>query len=592
MSLTDGPGEQSAASVFWRVLSLVRPLAWWMALSVVLGSATIGSSIGLMTTSAYLISRAALQPSIADLQVAVVGVRFFGIARGLLRYLERLAAHETTFRLLARLRVWFYRALEPLAPARLYRFRSGDLLSRIVADVDELQNVFLRVLAPPAVALVVALLASGLMWWLHPLLGVTLLGFHIIAGLGLPFVGHTLGREPGRQMVRVRARFNSAVVEGIQGVADLVAFGGEDRQVGRVAQLGRELVELQGRMARIEGLSNALTGLAIDLAVLVVLVIGVSLVSSGQLEGVYLAVLIMAVLSSFESILPLPQAFQYLDSSLEAARRLFEVVDSEAAVHDPPPDRQSPVPEDPDITIRDLSFAYTPGGPPVLRDISFHLGRGGFVGIVGPSGAGKSTLVSLLLRFWDYEEGQIRVGGRELRHLGQGEWRSRIGVVSQRSHLFNGTIRQNLLLARPAASEEEMIRAAQQAQIHEFAESLPQGYDTWVGEQGLRLSGGQRQRLAIGRAVLRHAPILLLDEPTANLDPLTADALMQTLRPMIEDRTTLIITHRTALVEMADEILVVRRGRVVERGDHDDLLRRDGFYRRMWEAQRRVVALG
>jgi ABC-type multidrug transport system fused ATPase/permease subunit len=320
-----------------------------------------------------------------------------------------------------------------------------------------------------------------------------------------------------------------------------------------------------------------------NLAVLAVLAIAIPLISSARLDGVYLALLVMAVMSSFEAVLPLPQAFQYLDNSLEAARRLFEIVDADPAVVDPP----SPLP-DPNrygLQVANLCFSYDRGEVSALEGVSFDLPEGARLAVVGPSGAGKSTLVHLLLRFWEYEDGQILLGGQELRQYSQEGLREVIAVVSQKAHLFNATVRENLLLGRPEATESAMIRAAQQAQIHEFIESLPEGYDTWIGEQGLRLSGGERQRLAIARAILKDAPILILDEPTSHLDALTEREVMETLQGLAAGRTTLIISHRLVGLQGVDEILVLQKGRIAERGNHHDLMQRNGLYRRMWASQ-------
>jgi ABC-type multidrug transport system fused ATPase/permease subunit len=326
---------------------------------------------------------------------------------------------------------------------------------------------------------------------------------------------------------------------------------------------------------------------------------------------VYLALLVLAVMSSFEAVLPLPQAFQYLENSLEAARHLFEIVDATPAVVDHPGLGDSPGPDSEpatnlesqssestphrpltyDLRLEEVSFAYSSGGPLVLDRISFDLPQGMRLAIVGPSGAGKTTLVRLLLRFWDYPTGQILLGGRQLRDYRQEEVRQMIAVVSQDTHLFNTTVRENLLLARPEAGQAELVEAARQAQIHDFIQSLPQGYDTWIGELGLRLSGGQRQRLAIARAILKDAPILILDEPTANLDALTEQGVMTALQGLMAGRTSLIITHRLVGLHAVDEVLVLETGRITERGRHQDLLDQGRMYRRMWDLQREVLAL-
>jgi thiol reductant ABC exporter CydC subunit len=570
-----------------RLLKLMAPLTGWMILATLLGVATIGSSIGLMTLSAYLIARAALHPSIADLSLAIVGVRFFGIARGLFRYGERYLAHHLTFRLLARLRTWFYAALESLAPARLLHYRSGDLLARIVADVETLDNFYLRAIAPPAVAVLVAVLAAWLVGRFDPRLAVALLAFFLAAGAGVPLLARHLSRPVGGRMVRLRATLNATLIDGIQGLAELLAFGQAERHLDRVQALRLEMTGLQARMARIAGLHQALTSLSMNLATVTLVALAIPLVRNGHMDGVYLAVLALAVLSGFEAVLPLPAAFQYLDNSLEAARRLDEILSVGPAVTDPPP--PWPTPGRCDLQVDNLCFAYEPGERPALDGVSFSLPHGGQLAIVGPSGAGKTTVANLLLRFWDCQAGQIRLGGRDLRDYSQQEVRRLIAVVAQHTHLFNATIRDNLLLARPEAAQADLVQAARQAHIHDWIASLPEGYDTWIGEQGLRLSAGQRQRLAIARALLQDAPILILDEPTASLDALAEREVLTTLQGLMAGRTSLLITHRLLGLEAAGEILVLDAGRIVERGRHHELMQMAGLYSRMWELQNQIV---
>jgi thiol reductant ABC exporter CydC subunit len=569
--------------ILWRLLKLAGPFKWWMALAALLGFATIGSSIGLMATSAYLISRAALHPSIAMLQVAIVGVRFFGISRGVFRYLERYISHQVTFRLLARLRVWFYQAVEPLAPARLMQYRSGDLLSRVVADIENLEHFYGRVIAPPAVAGLVALLMWILLAAFDTWLAIVSLVFLLLAGVGLPILTRLLSRGLGRQMITTRAELNVALVDGIQGLADLLITGREVQHQQRVQRLSRELVGWQQRMAWLTGLHTALSGLLANWSTLAILLIAIPLVSQGQLEGVYLALLVLATLASFEAVLPLPEAFQHLESSVAAAGRLFELVDAQPSVPEPP--TPSPQPKDYSLVVENLQFCYAEGEPPALSGLSFNLPQGRHLAIVGPSGAGKSSLIHLLLRFWEYQVGQIWLGGHDLRHYRPEDVRQMMSVVSQHTHLFNGTIRENLLIAHPGAREFDIIQAARQAHLHEFIQTLAQGYDTWIGEQGLCLSGGERQRLAIARALLKDAPILILDEPTTNLDAVTEQEVLQAIHTLMAGRTTLMITHRLVGLENMDEILVLQAGRIVERGQPYELLQAEGLYRQMWQLQ-------
>lgn len=568
----------------------------------------MASGIGLLMTSAWLIAKAALQPSIAELQVAIVGVRFFGLSRGVFRYLERYISHRVNFKLLARLRVWLYERLEPLAPARLQQHRSGDLLARIVADINTLEHFYVRVLAPPLVAVLTLGLMALLLGQFDGRLPLILTIFLVLAGGGLPLLIGRLGGGTGARLVGTRSELNATLVDAIQGLPDLLAFGVEGRYTRQVAALSLETASLQARMAAINGLSSGLLALLTNLAVVTGLVVAIPLVREAQLEGVQLAAIALGIMASFEAVAPLPQAAQYLEQSLAAARRLFELVEPDksrqteptfrpeirSAVQPPPDlpatpanlDAQAALPFPPRIVVADLRFRYEPDAAPALDGVSFELPPGGRVAVVGPSGAGKSTLINLLLRFWDYQEGEISVNGWSLRQLEPEAVRELFSVVTQDPYLFSGTVRDNLLLARPDASHQELVEAARQAQIHDFIQSLPNGYDTWIGEQGVQLSGGQRQRLAIARALLKNAPILIFDEPTANLDRLTAARLWRDLLPVLRSRSVLLITHQLIGLEAANEILVLYRGRVVERGQHSQLMRTHGLYWRMWKLQR------
>lgn len=572
---------------FWQLLKFLNPFKRWVALAVLLGFVTIGSSVGLMATSAFIIAKAALHPSIAALQIAIVGVRFFGVARGVFRYLERYVSHQVTFKLLARLRVWFYERLEPLAPARLMTRRSGDLFSRFVADIETLEHFYVRVIAPPLVAILVAGLMWGLMASFDLGLAVVTMIFLGLVGLALPLATRRLSRGVGQQLIAARSDLNVALVDGVQGMADLLTANREDERLRQVQGLSQTLIGLQNRMAWIGGLHNALSGLLMNWSSLAILLLAIPLVRQGQIDGVYLALLVLAVVASFEAVIPLPEALQHLESSLTAARRLFEVVD-EPANHQIA--AVSPRPQNFSLTVRNLQFRYEAGAPLALDGLSFNLPPGKRLAIVGPSGAGKSTLVNLLVRFWDYQQGQILLGGHDLRDYAPEDARRLMAVVSQRTHLFNGTVRENLLLANPEAIEAGLIEATRRAHLHDFIESLPQGYDTWIGEQGLRLSGGERQRLAIARALLQDAPILILDEATANLDALVEREVLQAVQELMVGRTTLMITHRLVGLETMDEILVLHRGRVVERGRHHELLQAEGLYWRLWDLQHQISA--
>lgn len=357
--------------------------------------------------------------------------------------------------------------------------------------------------------------------------------------------------------------------------------------MARIQSLTTALNAMQMTMARISGTQGVLSNLFMNLTAWTMLLIAIPIIHAGRMPGVLLALLVLAAIASFEAVLPLPAAFQQVGSSLEAARRLFEIADMQPAV--PQITAVSPIPDNYTITMHHVYFQYQDGEPDVLSDITFTVPWGGCLAIVGPSGAGKSTLVHLLLHFWDCQRGQITLGGHDLRCYQLDDLYSTISVVEQDPYLFNTTIRENLLLARPGATDEELVTVAQQAQLHEFVQSLPEGYETRIGEQGLRLSEGERQRIALARAFLKDAPILFLDEPTVHLDAITERAVLQSLRVRRRSRTIVMVTHPLAELDMADEILVLQDGRIVERGTHESLLEARGRYWRMWLEQQPFV---
>ena len=583
-----------------RLLAFLRGSWGWVTLSVLLGVLTVASNVGLMGTSAFLISAAALHPELGTLEVAIVGVRFFGIARAVFRYGERLASHNVTFRLLARLRTWFYQKLEPLAPARLMQYRSGDLLGRIVADVESLEDFYVRVVSP---SLVAVLIAAGMIFFFSRYAASpawAYLAFMILLGLGVPVLSWALSRSLGARLVLQRAALQARLVDGIQGLAELLAFGRASDYALRLREQGSHYGRTQRSLAALTGLSSGLTVLLVNLGMLAVLCLTIPLVSAGRIPAVMLAVLVLAASAGFEAVIPLPQAAQTLSTSRQAALRLFEIVDAQPAVVDhleirdqeiaqrePGAGAGAPIAT---LSLSNLSFTYPGSREPALHGIDFSLSPGKRIAIVGPSGAGKSTLANLLLRFWDYSDGQISLAGRDLHTWPQEQVRQQIGCLSQRTWFFNDTLRNNLLLARPAATQAEIQQAAQRAQIHDFILGLPQGYETVIGERGLRLSGGERQRLAIAHLLLKDAPIFLLDEPTANLDPLTERRILDTLFSSVGNHSLLLITHRLVGLELMDQILVLDHGRILERGPQAQLLLLGGLYRRLWDLQNRMLA--
>jgi thiol reductant ABC exporter CydC subunit len=546
-------GPQRGAATALRLLALVAPYRRWFALAVLLGFATVGSGVGLMATSSYLIASAALMPSVAALSVPIVGVRFFGVARAVLRYAERYVAHAATFRLLAGVRAWFFAAMEPLAPAGLLDQRGGDLLAHAVGDVEMLEQFYLRVLAPPLVALLTAALTCALYLAFDPRIAMAVLLLQLLAGVALPLLLRRLSRTPAAEAVASQAALTAGAVEALQGVADLLALGAAGAAHERLRQQGRRLAQAQQQLASLRGLSGAAVSLLSQLAAVAALLIAVPLVRAGTLDGVLLALLSLTALASFEAVAPLATAVQSAEGSLAAARRLFALADTPPQVRAEP--LASPRPGAASLEIEGLSFSYPGAERPALQGVSLRVADGQRLVISGPSGAGKSTLLSLLLRFWEGYSGTIRVCGHDLRSYRAEDARRLFGVVSQQTHLFNGTVRDNLLLARPEACDAELDEACRQARFDTVLRRLPEGYGTRLGEQGMALSGGERQRLAIARAFLADTPILLLDEPTAHLDAQAEAEVLAALEGLQHNRLTVLVSHRPEPLAGADVAL-------------------------------------
>lgn len=553
-------------------------------LAVLSGLATVGCGIGLAATSGYLIAAAALQPPILELQIAIAGVRGFGIGRGVFRYAERLASHDLAFRFLAGLRVRFYEGLERLAPGGLDGWRSGDLLGRVVSDVDGLQDLYLRVLAPPLVALLASGLAVGIAAGILPAAAGVLVASLLAAGVAVPLLGAALGRASGRRLASARGTLSAEVVELLQGMPELLAWGRAGDRLRRVLTVDASLERHERRSAWRTGLVDGLAALLPGLAALGMLLTGIPAVRAGRLDGIRLTVLVLLALASFEATAPLPAAFEQLAGHLAAARRLFAIADAPAPVRDP--SEPAPAPAGRAIVLEGARVRFHSGGPPTFDGLDLCLEPGRRVALVGRSGAGKTTVAMVLLRFRELDGGRAVLDGRDLSAYAAADVRRVIGLAAQDAHLFNTSIRENLRLARPDVDQDALEAAAAKGRILDWIGSLPDGWDTLVGEQGVQVSGGQRQRIALTRVLLAGFPIVVLDEPTANLDPATECALLDDLLDATTGQATLLITHRLTGLDRVDEVLVLDEGLVVERGTHAELLARGGRYHHMWAVER------
>jgi ATP-binding cassette subfamily C protein CydCD len=545
----------------------------WHSLALGTGLAFLatGAAIGLLSLSGWFLAASAL----AGMQTATaqtfnffypsVAVRLLAMARTACRYGERVVSHDATFRVLETLRTWCYRRIEPLVPARLGRLHSGDLLSRIITDIDTLDNLYLRVLSPTAVAVATVGWLCLFIARFNYLIALVAVAALLLGGAGIPALAQRMALLAARRLNERIAELRSSLVDGIHGMAALLSCGAENRFMHHLESRHASLVQEQAAMSRVTGLTSALLCLTAGLATAATLFIGVAAAGDGRLTGPQLAMLTLAVMAAFEAVSSLPVAYQYLGQTRRAAARLRSVTEVPPAVDFPEQARDIKGPWD--IDLEGVSFRYPETHRPALKGIDLHVPAGCHLAVMGDTGAGKSTLLYLLARFEDPWEGRIRLAGQPLAAFTEEELRRAICIIDQRSHVFSGSIADNLLLARPEARADELWSALAGVRMRDFVLSLPMGLDTWVGEAGRLLSGGQARRLAVARALLSDAPIWILDEPTEGLDAETADAVVQTLRVQGKTRTVIVVTHQIEVARKLDEAVVLQAGRIVSRGE-------------------------
>lgn len=562
-----------------RLLALIRPLRGRLLLAGLAGAATTAAGIALLAISGFLIARASQHPNVTALAVAVVAVRALGIGRGVFRYAERLTSHDVAFRVMADVRVRIFSRLERLVPRR--DTRSGDVLTRLVSDADAIQDLVVRGVIPPlsafaagagAVLLCGALLVPG---------GITLAAGLLLAGIAVPWLSAVGARRAGQRSTAARARLATATVDTLNGAPELIAYGAADHALREIQDADADLMAQARRTAVVQALGTGMSTLLGGLTVWAVLLLGVA----ANEPRVPAAVLVLTALAAFETVTALPAAAAQLGRTRAAARRITGILDEPDPM--PPPARPASAPTSPaTIRVRGARLRYGTEAPWALDGVDLDLTPGRRVALVGASGAGKSTLAAVLLRFRDLDEGTVTLNDVDLVSYDPADVRAVIGGLPQDPHLFATTIRENLRLARIAASDAELEAAAGRAGLLRRIESLPDGWDTVVGAHGLALSGGERQRLALARAMLADPDVLVLDEPTAHLDPAARQALTSDLLAATRGRTTLLITHDLAGLEQVDEVIVIDHGKVSQRGTHHDLLSRDGAYRALHEAAR------
>jgi thiol reductant ABC exporter CydC subunit len=565
-------------------MDTVRPRWGRLTVGLLAGAFASGCAVGLLAIGAWLIARAAQQPPIVALSLAVVAVRACAIGRSAFRYVERVTTHDATLRVLADLRVTVFRRLERLAPAGLPILRRGDLLGRFVADVDGVQDVFVRALLPAAAGLLVSIgTVAFLLAVLPAAAGVVAAGVLLLAVL-LPAAVRRWSRTAEHAVVQTRGEMSAEVVDTLERVPELQAFGEADRYLVRLAASGARLDRGMLVVGRAAAAGAAGLVLLIGLTTWATLAVALPAAHSERLSATMLVVVALIPLALTDVLAGLPGSARELNRATRSADRVFEVIDRPDPVTEPA--SGVPVPPGPvHLRIEGLGVRWRPGMPDAVVGLDLDLPPGRRVAIVGPSGAGKTSIAMALLRFVEPSAGRVLLSGVDIRHIDGDEVRTRVGMLAQDAHIFDSTIRANLRLARPDATPEQLRDALRRARLLDRVEALPDGPDTAVGAHGERLSGGERQRLALARVLLADFPVLLLDEPAEHLDLATADVLVRDLLDEARGRTLVVISHRLRGLEELDEILVMSAGRIVERGSHQRLLAGAGWYAAAYERE-------
>lgn len=577
-------GEQrERKKIAGKLLSMLRPVRFMMAGAVLLSAATVLANVGLLSVSAVLLSLAALQPAILDLMVFIVGVRFFGISRAVLRYTERYVSHKITFDLLTALRVRVYERMEPAAPKGLQKLGHSQLFDRLLNDIEVLKFFYLRAVLAPLSALVVLLVAGFFLSRFHMGAALLLLALFIGFGLGIPVLMKSFSQEKTAELARERENWQILLEDYLGGLSELKHTGKYEEYLKKMNAALTRREKLERWLNRMETVTTGLIGYGSNLSLIFALFVIVPSVSSGDLNGVYTSMILLLIWSSFEALTPLPQALVQLQKSIEAAGHfegIPEITEKEKNIQ---------TPENLDIYYDGISFAYEKDHP-VYQDFSLHISQGAKIALAGTAGCGKSTLASLLVGFFEPDKGSISIGGIPLDAYPKEQLRDLVGIIEQETFLFSATLAENLRLAKKDATDTELLEAVRFAGLKDVVETLPDGLDTDIGDNGYRLSGGERQRVALARMKLRNCPIVILDELFQGMDGITAGHVRGELEQWGKDKTMIYITHSLQNLSGLDRVYLMDHGEILEEGNAKDLLlKKDGRFYRMWQIERERI---
>ena len=559
-------------------LALYKRHIWLLTLGVVLAIVTLLASIGLLTLSGWFLSASAVV-GVAGIysfnyMLPAAGVRGAAIIRTAGRYFERLVSHDATFRVLQHLRVFTFSKLLPLSPAGLARFRQGELLNRVVADVDTLDHLYLRVISPLIGALVVIVVVTAGLSILDVTLALTLGGIMLVTLLVLPPLFYRAGKPAGESITQMRGQYRQQLTAWLQGQAELMLFSASDRYRKQLEKTEQRWQDAQRRQAELTALSQALMLLIGGVAVVAMLWLTSAGVGGNSQPGALIALFVFCALSAFEALAPVTGAFQHLGQVIASARRITQITGQQPEVTFAAGEGQAF--GQVSLTLNQVTFSYPQQPSPALENISLQVGAGEHIAILGRTGCGKSTLLQLLTRAWDPANGEILLNDQPLTHLNEATLRQAMSVVPQRVHLFSATLRDNLSLAAPGASDIQLMKALERVGLEKLLEDS--GLNAWLGEGGRQLSGGELRRLAIARALLHDAPLMLLDEPTEGLDATTESQILDLLAEVMREKTVLMVTHRLRGLARFNRIIVMDNGKIIEQGSHAELLAEQGRY--------------
>ncbi|HEY4468085.1 MAG TPA: cysteine/glutathione ABC transporter ATP-binding protein/permease CydC [Klebsiella sp.] len=562
----------------WPYLALYKRHKWLLLLGIVLAIVTLLASIGLLTLSGWFLSASAVV-GVAGIysfnyMLPAAGVRGAAIIRTAGRYFERLVSHDATFRVLQHLRVFTFSKLLPLSPAGLARFRQGELLNRVVADVDTLDHLYLRVISPLVGALMVILVVTVGLSVLDVTLALTLGGIMLLTLLVMPPLFYRAGKPAGESMTQLRGLYRQQLTSWLQGQAELMLFNASDRYRQQMEKTEVHWLEAQRRQAELTALSLALMLLIGGIAVIAMLWLASAGVGGNTQPGALIALFVFCALAAFEALAPVTGAFQHLGQVIASAKRISQITEQEPEVsftqgEDQKLDRVS-------LSLNQVTFSYPQQPSPALANVSLQIEAGEHIAILGRTGCGKSTLLQLLTRAWDPAEGEILLNNQPLAQFNEATLRQAMSVVPQRVHLFSATLRDNLLLASPGASDARLSETLERVGLAKLLQDS--GLNSWLGEGGRQLSGGEMRRLAIARALLHDAPLMLLDEPTEGLDATTESQVLDLLAEVMREKTVLMVTHRLRGLARFNQIIVMDNGKVIEQGNHAELLAEQGRY--------------